>query len=357
MGRRSAITIEHVAKAAGVSRQTVSRVINRGPNVKPAVRERVEAAVEELGYVPNLSARRMGGAKSYLIMAVNDRQRTLENWGAGRGNDWVDRMLYGGMTECEKHGYHMVFELIDADPAKAPRQLSNAIAALRPDGVILTPPHSDNDQLLGLLADRQVAVARIGRTEGDGPVDVFMDEDAAGEEAAQHLIDLGHERIAFLAGSPEYGNSARRINGFRTALALAGLPADNATVIYGDFHFDTATSELARLLDMDDRPSAVIADNDEMAFAALHLANKRGFAVPGELSIISFEDTPGVRFSVPPLTAIRQPTAEMIAKACERLIAISGSNGAGEDEAGQGISRFEMPYRLIERATTGPRQA
>ncbi|QYU69142.1 LacI family transcriptional regulator [Leptolyngbya sp. 15MV] len=138
MLRKSTVTIEDVAERVGVSRQTVSRVINKGPNVKPAVRDRVEAAIAELGYVPNLSARRMGGGRSYLILAVNDRQRTIENWQAGRGNDWVDQMLYGGMTECEAHGYHMLFELIDTDPDKAPEQLAKAVSSLRPDGVILT---------------------------------------------------------------------------------------------------------------------------------------------------------------------------------------------------------------------------
>ena len=108
-------SIRDIALRAGASVATVSRVINRRPNVKDAVRVRVQQAIDDLGYVPNLSARRMGGARSYLILAVNDRQRTLENWQAGRGNDWVDQMLYGGMTECERNGYHLVFELIDTD--------------------------------------------------------------------------------------------------------------------------------------------------------------------------------------------------------------------------------------------------
>ncbi|MGB7373062.1 LacI family DNA-binding transcriptional regulator [Pontixanthobacter sp.] len=358
MGKRTSVTIEHVAQAAGVSRQTVSRVINRGPNVKPAMRERVESAVEELGYVPNLSARRMGGGKSFLILAINDRQRTLENWQAGRGNDWVDQMLYGGMTECEKHGFHLVFELIDADPQLAPRQLSRVLSSLRPDGVVLTPPHSDNLQLLELLADRQIPCARIGKDDGSSQVDIFMDEAGAAGEATRHLLAHGHRQIAFVAGAPEYGNSRKRIEGFRAALADAGLPENAGLVANGDFRFDTAAGEIARLLDGSAPPSAIIADNDEMAFAALHLADQRSICVPGQLSVISFEDTPGVRFSVPPLTAIRQPTAEMIGKACERLIAIAnGAAGALWTGESPGSDRFEMPYRLINRATTGPRAA
>lgn len=349
MASRASVTIEHVAKAAGVSRQTVSRVINKGPNVKPAVRERVEAAIAALGYVPNLSARRMGGGKSFLILAVNDRQRTIENWRAGRGNDWVDQMLHGGITECEKHGYHLIFELIDTDPAAAPRQLSNAIAALRPDGVILTPPHSDNEELPALLADRGIPCARIGRRPGTQFIDVFMDEEEAAAEITARLIALGHTRLAFVAGSPEYGNSTKRLAGFARALAASGLGEAAGSVAKGNFRFDDAAREIERLLTHADPPTALIAENDEMAFAAMHVADRLGLAVPQQLSIASFEDTPGVRFSVPPLTAIRQPTAEMIAAACAQLIAASAG--------GPAHGRIKLPYRLVERATTGPAPA
>ena len=346
MQPRKTVTIEDVALAAGVSRQTVSRVINRGPNVKAAVRTRVDEAIEALGYVPSLSARRMGGGKSFLILAINDRQRTLENWQAGRGNDWVDQMLYGGMAECEKHGYHLVFELIDAGAADAPRQLARIIASLRPDGVILTPPHSDDEALVGLLAERDIPCARIGQREPNGHLDVFMDERGAAIEATRHLLDLGHRRLAFIAGSPGYGNSRRRVEGFRAATNAAGLGEDAAIVLNGDFHFTTTAAAFEPLLRSGTGPTAIIADNDEMAFAALHVADRCGIEVPRELSVISFEDTPGVRFSVPPLTAIRQPTARMIALACAKLI----ESATGERAAGS----FEIPYELVVRATTGP---
>lgn len=342
--KTNSVTIEHVAAAAGVSRQTVSRVINRGPNVKDAVRARVQQAVDELGYVPNLSARRMGGARSYLILAVNDRQRTLDNWQAGRGNDWVDQMLFGGMTECERNNYHLVFELIDTDPNKAAGDLAAIISALRPDGVILTPPHCDNPGLTKLLKDRSIACARVGHRSGDGFVDVFMNEEGAAQRATEHLIGLGHRALAFVAGSPSYGNSARRVAGFHQAIAEAGLPITAGQVGTGDFQFDSAVATIEQMIGSVDRPTAIIADNDEMAFAALHVAAKHDLRVPDDLSVISFEDTPGVRFSVPPLTAIRQPTALMIAKACERLIEIS----AGAENGGS----FEIPYSLIERAST-----
>ena len=343
---RKTVTIEDVALAAGVSRQTVSRVINRGPNVKAVVRERIEAAIETLGYVPSLSARRMGGGKSFLILAINDRQRTLENWQAGRGNDWVDQMLFGGMTECEKHGYHLVFELIEAGASDAPRQLSGVIASLRPDGVILTPPHSDDEALVALLDERGIPCARIGQREQNGHLDIYMDERGAATEVTSHLLALGHRRLGFIAGSREYGNSRRRIEGFRNACQAGGVSEEDATVINGDFHFSTTADALMPLMQSANPPTAIIADNDEMAFATLHVADRCGIEVPRGLSVISFEDTPGVRFSVPPLSAVRQPTAQMIACACRKLIeSVAGDRAVGS---------FEIPYELVVRATTGP---
>lgn len=346
--RKKSVTIRDVASVAGVSHQTVSRVINKSPNVKGVVRDKVQRTIDDLGYVPNMAARRMGGNRSYLILAINDRARTIDNWRVGRGNDWVDQMLFGGMTECEKHGYHMVFELIDAEPARANEQLSKVLSELRPDGVILTPPHSDNPALAALLKEQGVACARVGQREGNGFVDVCMDEKGAGAQATKHLADLGHTRIAYLAGSPDYGNSMMRLDGYRETLSERGLALREDWIGEGGFNFDTA-SEVAQLwLAGEDRPTAIIADNDQMAFAVLHTVEHVGLKIPDDLALVSFEDTPGIRLAVPPMTAIRQPTAAMIARACEGLIRAS----SGKAEAS---GSYELPFEFIERESTAPR--
>ena len=159
--RRQAVTIRHVAAEADVSLQTVSRVINNEPNVRPEMKERVQASIDKLGYVPSIAAQRMSGSRSYLILAINDRERTIADWRGRQGVDWVDQMLLGGMLKCAEHGYRMIFELVDTHSDHVERELLGAIAALQPDGIILTPPHSDNPQILETLARHNIPFARI----------------------------------------------------------------------------------------------------------------------------------------------------------------------------------------------------
>lgn len=336
-----AITIKDVARVSGVSRQTVSRVINEHPNVRADVRARVQAAIADLGYVPNMAARRMGGTRSFLIMAINDRQRTIENWEAGRGNDWVDQMLRGGMLACEARGYHMLFELVETDSKVAAVRVAEALSSLSPDGIILTPPHTENRLLWDLLDRRECPFVLVNTPVRDDALQVGMDEQEAARMAARHLVDLGHRRIAFLSGRLDYGNTSLRVEGYRSHVENAG---GTATVEIADFHFDTAAGIASRWLSSDDPPTAIIAENDEMAFAVLHVANLLDIKVPHRLSVVSFEDTPGVRFSVPPLTAIRQPTAAIVARACDVLMNIA---------EGKPVERQHvLPFELIVRDST-----
>jgi LacI family transcriptional regulator len=317
--RRQSVTIKHVAAEAGVSLQTVSRVINSEPNVRPAMQERVQAAIDKLGYVPSLAAQRMSGSRSYLILAINDRDRTIADWQARQGSDWVDQMLLGGMLKCAEYGYRMIFELVDTHSDHVERELGAAIAALQPDGIILTPPHSENAQITGLLVDHKIPFARIGsKTAGPGIAMTMGDENSA-RLATGHLIALGHRQIAFVAGSEEYSLSQRRLDGWRDAMAAAGLAADDLCA-RGDFSYASGVAAATALLARSPRPTAIIASNDQMALAVLDTATKTGLRVPEDLSLVSFDNTPVVRFSNPQLTAVDQPIAAIFSKAVELLI-------------------------------------
>ncbi len=318
--RRQAVTIRHVAAEADVSLQTVSRVINNEPNVRPETKERVQAAIDRLGYVPSIAAQRMSGSRSYLILAINDRDRTIADWQARQGTDWVDQMLLGGMLKCAEHGYRMIFELVDTHSDHVERELAGAIAALQPDGIILTPPHSDNPQIVAFLAEQDMPFVRIGSQQRQAGIPVSMDDEGSARTATRHLIDHGHSRIGFIAGSSEYELSGWRVDGWRAAMADAGL-GTHGLLADGDFSYASGRAAALRLLDPPDRPTAIIASNDQMAIATLDVARELGLAVPDDLSLISFDNTPVVQFAQPPLTAIDQSIAATASTAVELIIA------------------------------------
>ena len=205
--RRQAVTIKHVAADAGVSLQTVSRVINRDSAVREEMKARVQASIDKLGYVPSIAAQRMSGSRSYLILAIND----------------LDQMLLGGMLKCAEHGYRMIFELVDTHDDHVERELAGAIAALQPDGIILTPPHSDNPRIVDYLGEQGIPFVRIGSREGGPGIPLVMDDAALATTATRYLIDHGHRRIGMIAGSPEYRLSGRRVDGWRAAMAEQGF--------------------------------------------------------------------------------------------------------------------------------------
>lgn len=318
--RRQAVTIKHVAADAGVSLQTVSRVINNEPNVRPEMKRRVQDSINRLGYVPSIAAQRMSGSRSYLILAINDRERTIADWQARQGTDWVDQMLLGGMLTCAEHGYRMILELVDTHNDHVERELLSAIAALQPDGIILTPPHSDNPQIVALLAGQNIPFVRIGSQENGAGIPISMDDEGSARTATRHLFAHGHRRIGFIAGSPEYNLSGWRVDGWKNAMAEAGLATD-ALLQSGDFSYSSGEIAARILLTGAQRPTAIIASNDQMALATLEVARSLGLEVPKDLSVISFDNTPLVHFTQPPLTAIDQPIAATASKGVELIIA------------------------------------
>ena len=346
--RGGKVTIRDVAATAGVSYQTVSRVLNKSPNVSPAALAKVEDAVARLGYSPSIAARRMGGSKSFLLLALNDRDRTIETWRLREGTDWVDQMLLGGMLTCAEHGYRLIFELIDTHSDHIERELGGALSALRPDGVILTPPHSDNATITEYLSAAGIRCARIGGYADLGGTIVRMDDRRAAAEAVEHLATLGHRRIAFISGSAEYALSGERLGGFRDAVDRLGLDRDPALVGKGDFSFASGEAAATALLGLAAPPTAIIASSDAMARAAIAVGHARGLAISADLSVVSFDDTPTARTSVPPITAINQPTAEMTARAAELLIGTPGMGDAGP---------HIIPFELIARQSSGPVRA
>ena len=258
-------------------------------------------------------------------------------------------MLLGGMLKCAELGYRMMIELVDTHSDHVERELRATIAALQPDGVILTPPHSDNVLITRLLDDQHIPFARIGSISPGPGIRMTMDDEHAARLATEHLVELGHRRIGFISGSGEYSLSQWRVDGWKAAMAAAGLGARDCCA-EGDFSFASGRAAARDLLGLADPVTAIIASNDQMALATLDVARELGFSVPADLSVISFDNTPIVHFAVPTLTAVDQPIAATASRAVELII----DTQRGTDLPDGPVV---IPAGAGARQSTGPRPA
>lgn len=341
-----AATIYDVAALAGVSIKSVSRVLNREPNVSAALKEKVQSAVLSLDYQPSLSARTLAGASSYLIAAFVDADLTLEHWRSGRGNDYLSRLQFGALEECRKAGYHLLVELVDYRSPSLEARLVALLRSLRPDGVLLTPPNADDPTVLDILERKGVPYVRLGADRDlERGMRVFMDDQQAAADMTDHLVSLGHRRIGFVSGPDAYPASRARREGYEQALMAHGLAIETELLVEGDFTFASGRRAGEMLLGSGQRPTAIFASNDDMALGVLNAAASLGVSAPGGVSVCGFDDTPSAMFSTPPLTTVRQPVAEMAAAATRMLFETARNKGHAVEK---------IDYTLVERASTQP---
>jgi len=207
----------------------------------------------------------MSGSRSYLILALNDRDRTIADWRGRQGTDWVDQMLLGGMLKCAEHGYRMIVELVDTHSDHVTRELLAAIAALQPDGIILTPPHLDNPHIVRCLAEQKIPFVRIGSEEDDAGMPIPKDDKGSAATSTRYLAARGPRRIGFIAGAADYNLSGWRVDGSNTGMAEAALPTDDL-IQAGDFTYASGPPAARALLALQAPPTA---SNHQMAFSTL----------------------------------------------------------------------------------------
>ena len=329
-------TIIDVARQAGVSIKTVSRVMNKEPTVHADTRARVQEAVAALNYRPQLSARSLAGAKSFLIALLYYDPSAA----------FVAGVQRGATLRCREAGRHLVVESLQENGVDVHAQIESMLAALRPDGVILTPPLCDNPVILETLrANRTPCVLISPGDEGHGMASVRMDDALAAEELTNLLISLGHTAIAFIEGNQ--AASGRRRAGYERALKAHRIAVDPALVVPGTFQFESGVAAARRLFALPEPPTAIFAANDFMALGALTEAQRRGIAAPGGVAIVGFDDSDAASLVWPPLTTVRQPLAEMAMAAVEMLLA-----GDAKLDGDQPAPVRVLPHAVIVRGST-----
>ena len=334
-------TIDDVAKAAGVARVTVSRVLNNGTNVRPETRERVRRAVEELGYSVNQQARALASGMGRQIMLIHAHSPELEP------NSYYNSGLeLGALRGCSSVGFDLVTRAVDPADEDRVRLLASILERERPAGIILSPPLSDDLAFIETARRAGVPVVAVSAgTEARAAVSaVGIDERAGGHAVGKHLASLGHRRFAFIKGPPEHRAAALRYDGFLDALRECGVGTEPWPAT-GDFTFRSGVEATERLIREGVEVTAIACANDDMAAGAMLALHRAGLAIPAEISVTGFDDTPMSEIVWPPLTTIRQPIKDLSEHAIHLLVE-NQSNGDVRYEA--------LPFTLIARESTAP---
>ena len=337
-------TIKDVAKQAGVSFKTVSRVINREPSVSEELRERVWKAIEELNYQPNMSARQLRGAASFIAFIYDNPN-----------SHYVIEMQHGILAECQRNGFELLIHPVSAQQEAVVDELLQVADNSHVAGLVLTPPFSESPEVVDALTERGVQFVRIiagdGEPDGRGPR-VFVDDYRAAYSITEYLIGLGHREIGFLGGEEAHRSSVERLEGYRAALAANGIEPEERFILPGHYTFESGSERAGKLLGLAEPPTAIFACNDEIAAGALFAARINTVPVPQQLSIVGFEDSPFSRQSWPKLTNAHQPNSEVAETAARLLIETIRASRQGDDSPTQDQG---FQPRLVIRDSTCPR--
>ncbi|MFU0098941.1 LacI family DNA-binding transcriptional regulator [Streptomyces rhizosphaericola] len=314
-------TLEEVAARAGVGRGTASRVINGSPRVSEATREAVEAAVAELGYVPNRAARALAGNRTDAIALVVPEPET--RFFAEPYFSAIVRGVGAALADTE-----MQLLLTLAGNDRERRRLAQYLTAHRVDGVLLVAVHAD-DPLPELLEQLGMPCVISGARHAAEPLASVDSDNFEGARAAvEHLVSRGRRRVATITGRLEVYGAQRRLDGYRAALATAGLPPDERLIAPADFTEEGGARAMHELLARRPDLDAVFAASDVMAAGARQVLREADRRIPEDVALIGFDDSVVARHMHPPLTSVRQPIEEMGRRMAELLLEeIAGRSG------------------------------
>jgi LacI family transcriptional regulator len=333
--RRGQPTMADVAKLAGVSAMTVSRVMNGKGLVRETTRRKVAEAVAALNYTPNQEARNLAGSKPIRVGFLYSNPSAA----------YLSEFLVGLLNQSGLNNVQLFVEKCESgqqEAEQARRLIENGL-----DGIILPPPLCDAASVLATIADAGIPAVVVACGQPDAAVGaVSIDDYAAARHMTEHLIALGHARIGFIVGHPNQSASARRLAGYRAAIADKGVDAAAELVVQGMFTYRSGLDAAERLLGMAERPTAIFASNDDMAAAAVACAHRLGLDVPGDLTVTGFDDTALATTIWPELTTVRQPIAGMAREAVQALVRRVRAQRDGDAGAPEQV---KMDFELVRR--------
>ncbi|MFN8400277.1 MAG: LacI family DNA-binding transcriptional regulator [Anaerolineales bacterium] len=325
-------TIRDVARQAGVSHQTVSRVINGSDDVLPETRAVVEAAIEELGYRPSAIARSMarGLTHTLAIISPNLTDYTFAS------------VIEGAELEARQHDY-FVLSSSASDPQAFQGLVDELVGHRRVDGLIVINPYAD--ERFEFLPKEFPVVFVGARSHDENVCSISLDDEKVAYEATQHLISLGHKRIALVTGPMEEDCSQDRLVGFQRALNEAGISFDQSLMFEGDWSATSGSEALADFVKKGNLPTAVFAQNDRMAMGVMRAARDAELKVPDQLSVIGVDDMPLSSYFDPPLTTMRQDMPLIGQEAIRKLIEIIQNKTVEQ-------TVLKLPAQLVVRQST-----
>lgn len=329
---KSRSTIRDVAREAGVSHQTVSRVINGSADVLPETRARVEAAIEVLGFRPSAIARSMaqGRTQTLACIAPNLTDYTLAS------------VIEGAELEARQNGYFLLSS--SASVPEAFRALVDELVGhSRVDGLIVINPYIDDRYQ---MIPANFPVVFVGAQAREKSIcSVSLDDEKAAYDATRHLLSLGHRSIAMVTGPMEEDCSRDRSNGYLRALQEAGLPPDLGMIIEGDWSATSGQDALLSMAEQGRLPSAIFAQNDRMALGILHSARDMGLQIPQQLAVIGVDDMPLASYFDPPLTTMHQDMPRIGQEATRVLLKVI-------DKSSEQCTQMKFSAQLIIRQST-----
>ncbi len=313
MKKRS--TSQDVANLAGVSRTTVSLVLNdvKGVNIPVPTRQRVYDAAKNLGYVPNATAQALATQRAQAIGLVMTRSPHHI-----ASDTFLPQILGGLLDVAKRNNFRLLIESIEEE--RQERVYLELAHAKHIDGMILLTPRID-DKGLKKLGEVGVPAVLMGNLQDSNLCSVDVDNRSAAEQATQYLIDLGHSKIACISNARlSYSAVPDRIFGYQDALSKAGIPLKDSLIGYADFSPQSGFESMNALLSSGEEFSAVFVASDNVAMGAKAALRKAGLRIPDDISIVGFDDVPWSKYSDPPLTTVRLPAQDLASEACLLLL-------------------------------------